>query len=422
MRRVVIILATLCLLISAAIRAQVEAPASASATGWTAPIALGSASAGIADVALAVSEAGDVHVIWEDGGRLLHAHGAPTVSPAAAEVAQGTSPALVGVQGSAAHLAFAARYGDQADIYEADWDGSAWSLPVSLLSTAEDSFAPAADRWDTLLAVAWAERGAAYDEVYLATRSSPGPWLGGAVPGASGSAADVCLDGQGIHLLFQQIDPGTLKQQLWYTVRIGMDWSLPVSVSNAPAFNASAGRLACSAGSAQAVWQQETAAGYRIYYAAGSSAGWGSATQVSGAADAFSPDLAQGADGSLHLAWAQADAVAYRRWASGAWGATETVSVSGLIVDVAVGAAPNGTVHLAWAELGSDGLVRVKYAWRAAASPTPSPTATRTATSTPTATRTPTATPTRTATATPTATRPPAAKRIFLPVVFRGPR
>jgi len=416
MRRIVVTLTILCSLITAAVGARGGTPAPASASGWATPIVLGSASAGIVDVALSVSEAGVAHVVWDDDGRLLHAHGAPTVNPAAGEVAEGASPALVGGQGGAAHLAFAARYDDQADIYEADWDGSAWSLPVSLLSSAGDSFAPAADRWDTLLAVAWTERGAAYDEVYLATRSSPGPWLGSAVPGISGSAADVCLDGQGIHLLFQQIDPGTLRQQLGYTVRIGMDWSLPVSVSNTPAFNASAGRLACSAGNAHAVWQQETATGYRIYYAAGSSAGWGSAMPVSGATDAFSPDLAQSADGSLHVAWAQTGAVAYRRWVAGTWGATETVPVPGLIVDVAVGVAPNGTVHLAWAELGGDGLVRVMYAWRPADTPTPTATPTRTAT------RTPTATATRTLSATPTATRPPVVKRLFLPVVFRGPR
>lgn len=413
MRRVVMTLAILFLAITAAVGAQVRAPAPTSASGWSAPILLGAASAGIADVALAVSEAGVVHVVWEDDGRLLHAHGAPTVNPAAGEAAEGTNPALVGGQGSTAHLAFAAGFGGPMDIYEADWDGSAWSLPTSLLSTEGDSFAPAADRWDTLLAVIWTERGAAFDEVYLATRSSPGPWLGGAVPGVAGSAADGCLDGQGIHVLFQQMDPGTRKQQLWYTVRVGMGWTLPVSVSNAAAFNASAGRLACSAGSAHAVWQQETATGSQIYHAVGSSAGWESPVAMSGPA-AFSPDLAQGADGSLHLAWAQKGAVAYRRWAGESWGAEETVPASGFLVDVAVGAAPNGTVHLAWAELGDDGLVRVMYAWRAAGTPTP------TATATPS--RTPTATATRTPSATPTATRPPIVRRIFLPVMFRAPR
>lgn len=406
MRHAVMILGILCLLITAAVRAQVGAPASA--VGWSTPISLGSASAGIADVSLAVSEAGVVHVVWEDDGRLLHAYGAPTVNPGAAEAALGISPALTGGQGSAAHLAFANRSGSQMDIYEADWDGSGWSLPVSLLSTSQDSLAPAADRWDTLLAVAWTERGAAYDEIYLATRSGAGPWFGGAVPGTSGNASDVCLDGQGIHLLFQQIDTGTLKQQLWYTVRAGLGWSLPVSVSNAPDVHAMAGRLACSEGTAHAVWQQETATGYSIYYAAGSSEGWGTAAQVSGSANAFSPDWVQGGDGSLHLAWVQVDAVAYRRWRAGTWGAIETVPASGWIMDVAVGAAPDGTVHLAWAELRDDSLVRVMYAWRAAVSPTPTPTATRT--------------PTATKTATPTATRPPAAKHIFLPVVFRGPR
>ncbi len=406
MHRILVAVSVLGLLVITAAQAQMGAPAPTSAGGWSTPIVLGSASPGIADVALAVSDTGVVHVVWEDGGRLLHAYGAPTVNPTAAEAAHGISPALTGGQGSAAHLAFAAEFGGQTDIYEADWDGSAWALPTGLLWTAGDSFAPAADRWDALLAVVWTERGTAYDEIYLATRSSPGPWGSGPVPGVSGSAADVCLDGQRVHLLFQQIDPGTWKQQMWYTAREGVSWSLPVSVSNAPAFNASAGRLACPAGSVHAVWQQETATGFRIYHAVGSSEGWGSAVAVSDAAVAFSPDLAQGADGSLHLAWAQQNAVAYRRWAAGIWGATETLPASGWIVDVALGAAPNGAVHLAWAELGSDGLVRVRYAWRAADTPTPTPTATRTPT------RTPTATPTRL----------PIVRRLFLPVVFRAPR
>ncbi|GAB4506324.1 MAG: hypothetical protein Kow00123_04620 [Anaerolineales bacterium] len=393
MRRSIVAVCILCLLVTAAARAQVGAPAPASATGWAAPIVLGSASGGIIDVALSVSESGEVHVVWEDGRRLFHAHGSPTVNPAAGEVAEGESPALVGGQGSAAHLAFAAELGGQADIYEADWAGGVWSLPVSLLSTVEGSLTPAADRLGTLLAVVWTEHSTAYDEVFLATRNGAEPWTGGAVPGVSGSAPDVCLNAQGVHVLFQQVDLLTRKTQLWYTARVGVDWSLPVSVSNAPAFSASAGRLACSAGSAHAVWQQETATGYQIYYAAGSSAGWGTAMPISDATDAFWPDMATGADGSLHVAWAQTSAVAYRRWVAGNWGATETLPVSGKVLDVAMGVSPSGVVHLAWAELGDDGLVQVMYAWRAADTPTP------------------TATPTRTAT-----------RRVFLPVVFRGPR
>ncbi|MDH7489390.1 MAG: hypothetical protein QHH80_07755 [Anaerolineae bacterium] len=432
MRRSVIAVCILCLLVSAAARAQVGAPADAAATGWSTPIPLGSASDGITDIALSVSEAGEVHVVWEDGGRLFHAHGAPTVNPAASEVAQGESPALVGGQGNAAHLAFAAEFGGQTDIYEADWNGSAWSLPVGLLPTAGDSLVPAADRLGTLLAVVWTERGAAYDEVFLATRNGAEPWTGGAVPRVSGSASDVCLNSQGVHVLFQQMDPLTRKTQLWYTAREGVDWSLPVSVSNAPDFHASAGRLACSAGGMHAVWQQQTATGYRIYYAAGSSVGWGTAVAVSGSADAFSPDLVPGADGSLHVAWAQQGAVAYRRWAAGNWGTTETLPAAGMVLDVAVGVSASGMVHLAWAELGTDDLVRVMYAWRGGDTPTPTATPTRTATRTPTATATPTrtptatpsatATPTRTPSATPTATRLPVVKRVFLPVVFRGLR
>jgi carbohydrate-binding DOMON domain-containing protein len=153
---------------------------------------------------------------------------------------------------------------------------------------------------------------------------------------------------------------------------------------------------------------------------------------VSGSADAFSPDLVPGADGSLHVAWAQQGAVAYRRWAAGNWGTTETLPAAGMVLDVAVGVSASGMVHLAWAELGTDDLVRVMYAWRGGDTPTPTATPTRTATRTPTATATPTrtptatpsatATPTRTPSATPTATRLPVVKRVFLPVVFRGLR
>jgi hypothetical protein len=438
MRRVVLIVAAISLVVAAAAHAQVGA-AQLQSAGWSVPVTLSSVSAGILDVSLAVSEAGTVHVVWEDGGRLFHAFGAPTASPPATEVADGEGPALAGGLGGNAHLTFAAQFGGQGDVYASDWMGSTWSLPVAILSTTGESFAPAIDRFDTQLAVAWAET-TEFGEIYLATLAGGGSWIGSAIPGVSGSAPDVCQDDQGIHVSFQSRDPITGKLGLWYTLRSGMDWSLPVSVSNAPDWNSSAGRLICLSGQVHAVWQQETASGYQIQYAAGSASGWGAPISLSGSGNAFSPDLTAAGDGSLHAAWAQGNSVGYRRWAGG-WGTIEPIPAEGDVLDVAVGTAPNGTVHLAWVELGSEGTARVMYAWRSAGTATTTPTATPsltatrtntpthiatvTPTRTPTATVTPTRTTTATRTSTPTATAtttrtPTAARQRYLPFVVRG--
>jgi hypothetical protein len=427
MRRAVLISAVLGLLVAVAVHAQPGA-IQPQLTGWSVPVPLSAASVGIVDVSLAVSEAGTVHVVWEDGGRLFHAHGAPIVSSPASEIAYGESPALTGGAGSAAHLAFAALSGSQNDVYVSVWAGSAWSLPVGVLPTEGNASAPAIDRFGAQLAVVWAE-ATDLNEVYLATQSDGGSWAGGTVPGVSGGAPDICLDATGVHVLFQDRDPITGKTDLWYARRNGVGWSLPVSVSNSPDWNSYAGRLACLSGQAHAAWQQETVSGYRVQHATGSDLGWGAGAAVSPSGDAFSPDLAAGGDGSLHLAWAQTNLVGYRRWLGGNWGTIETLGVSGYLLDVALGAAPDGSIHLAWVELGAGGTARVMYSWRAAADPTPTATPTRTPTatktSTPTATRTATAslTPTATRTATATATAAPSVvRRMYLPVVFRGER
>ena len=436
MRRAVLVFTVLSLLAAASVQAGPNT-VQLQSLGWSAPVPLSAVSAGIVDVSLAVSEGGTVHVIWDDGGRLFHAFGAPVAGSPASEIAYGESPALTGGQGSAAHLAFGAPAGSRNDVYASDWTGSAWSLPVGVLPTEGESSAPAIDRLGDQLAIAWAE-ATDLGDIYLATREGGGSWVGGAALGAAGGAPDVCLDAAGVHVLFQDRDPLTGKTDLWYALRNGRGWSLPVSVSNSPDWNSYAGRLACLAGQVHAIWQQATVSGYQIQHATGSGSGWGAATAVSAMGDAFSPDLA--ASGStLHLAWAQTGVVAYRRWSGGNWGTVETMGVSGYALDVAVGAAPDGTVHLAWVELGAGGTARVMYAWRAAAEPTSTPTRTSTATitRTPTATSTwtatatqtrtltaspsATATPTRALTASPTATRTPAVmRRIYLPVVLRG--
>jgi len=402
MRRPILIAALLSLLAAAAVHAEPH-PAQLQSANWSAPVPLSAASTEIGDLSLAVSEGGTVHVVWEDGGHLFHAFGAPAVSPLPSDIAYGESPALAGGTGSAAHLAFVAMSGNQMDVYASDWTGSAWSLPVGLLPTDGDSLAPAIARSGSQLAVTWAETADIAD-IYVATRTDAGGWIAAAVSGAVGNAPDVCLDSRGIHVLFQDRDPITEKMDLWYAFRNEVGWSLPVSVSNSPDWDSHAGRLACLSGQTHGTWQEATASGYQIQHATGSDLGWGTASVVSPSGDAFSPDLAV-SDDALHQAWAQSSVVAYRPWSGGVWGTTETLSVSGYVLDVAIGAAPDGGIHMAWVELSANGTARVMYSWRSSGSQTSTPT--RTATST--QTRTPTATFTRTATPTPTRTPMPTA-------------
>lgn len=402
MRRSLLTLTLLAILISATTLAE---PAVVQSAGWSVPVQLSAASAGIVDVSLAVSEGGMVHVVWEDEGRLFHAFGTPTIVSPAAETAYGESPDMAGGQGTTVHLTFAARSGSQLDVYESDWSSNSWSLPAGIMPTTDDSFAPAIARLGSELAVVWAE-ATDLGDLYLSTRTEGAAWVAAAISGASGSAPDICLDTRGIHVLLQDRDPVTGKADLWYTMQTGVNWSLPMSVSNSPDWNSSAGRLVCLAGQTHAIWQEATTSGYQIQYATGTSLGWGAATVISPPGDAFSPDMtASGAD--LHAAWAQTGAVAYRPWSGGVWGDIETLNVAGYVLDTAVGVSPDGTVHLAWVELDSGGTTKVLYSWRAEGDPTPAPTAT----STHTASRTsaPTATPTATRTHTATATRTPTA-------------
>jgi len=456
MRRWIAAFAALSVFLALAITTH-SASSQPQSAGWAAPVPLSGISAEILDVSLAVSADGTVHVVWDDGGQLFHAYGAPLVSSTPAAVEYGESPALAGGTGSAAHLAF--QYGDPSDVYASDWNGM-WPLPTPISETAEDSRAPAIDWYGSRGAIAWTETTAGFQEVYLARSEGGGPWMSGEVPGATGEAPDVCHDSGGIHLAFQADDAETAKQDIWYISQDGLTWSPAASISKTPNSNSVSARLVCLAGLVHAAWQEQTASGYRIYYASGSASGWSAPQNVSGTDASFSPDLAAGADGSLHLTWAGFDTVGYRRWLGGAWGTVETLGpFAGDVIDVAIGAAPDGTVHLAWVEMANTGLSRVMYSWRGAAvtTPTPTPTATRTntptqtatptstatpspmatrtpsatpiqtatATNTPTRTATATATPTRTATLTPTrtptATRTPAiARQRFLPAVFCG--
>jgi hypothetical protein len=289
MRCAVLISTVLGLLAATAVHAE-PGGVQVQSAGWSVPVQLSAASTGIVDVSLAVSEGGTVHVIWEDGGHLFHSFGAPTVSSLPSDIAYGESPALTGGEGSAAHLAFVTLSGGQWDVYESDWTGDAWSLPVGVLPTDSDSFAPAIDRFGTQLAVVWAEI-ADLSDIYMATRAESGMWVAAAVSGATGSAPDICLDSRGVHVLFQDRDPVTGKMDLWYTLRGGVGWSLPVSISNSPDWNSHVGRLVCMSGQAHAIWQEATASGYQIQHATGSDLSWGTAVAVSPSGDAFSPCL-----------------------------------------------------------------------------------------------------------------------------------
>ncbi len=351
------------------------------ADGWAAPIALSSESEWIGGVSVAVSADGTVHVVWEDGGQILHACGSPIVNSTPAAVAYGESPSLAGGAGSAAHLAFIALAGEQYDVYVSHWNGIGWSLPSSIMPTGGDSFAPSVDWNGTAGAVAWTEQVAeGSTEIYLARSEDGGPWLGGAVPNAGGDAPHVCLDAGGVHLSFQARDLLTDKLDIWYAYHDGTGWSVPTAVSGTPDADSSGGTLACWGGQPHAAWQQEVDGGYSIYFATRNVSGWSVPEPVSSGGDGFSPDLAADASGGMHLAWAESNAVGYRPWAGDAWGAEAPIGPrAGEILDVALGAAPDGTVHLAWVEMQGDGTTQVFYSWRAAPvgpSPTPSPTPT----------------------------------------------
>lgn len=360
--------------------ASARAPLAASeAAGWAPAKPISAEAFLIGSVALAVSGNGTVHAVWEDGGQLLHAYGSPAVASSPAQFAYGESPALVGGSASAVHLAFTQEFGDVYNVYAADWNGSAWSLPTSPLSTPADSSAPSIARYGARTAIAWSDDTPDAPTVYLATRDGSAPWTAGPVDYAVGELPDICADASGTHLLFQSRDLLTDIPDVFYTRWSGISWTLPVSVSDTADVDAATlGRLGCLGSERLAAWQQQSRSAYRIYGATGSASGWSEPQVLSGSEQSFSPAIATAPDSAAHLAWAEPEAVGYRQRTGGVWQAIERLNrAPNSVVNVAVAVAPNGNVHLAWVEITEEGTSRVMYTWKQGTVPvTPTPTAT----------------------------------------------
>jgi hypothetical protein len=402
---------------------------------WTAPVNLSQSDLFTEEVCVAVDGQGRAHVVYGEGGQLLHRYGSPGSWSPATTVAAGFAPALAADEGGQVHLAFVNHFADVDDVFYLSWqEGTGWQLPVNVSEGLERSSSPSLDvAPDGSITVAWGSHSGDLDLVYVAESSDGVLWSSGPVPHAFGARPKVAIvDGDLLVAWQGPYDVPGSAMEVFVSRRSNQQWSLPLDVSASPDVDSVFCSLTHAAGRAYLAWQEDGTAGPAANVSMEDGGDWSLPQKQSGDASAHAPAIAVDGD-SGHLAWTTDTTVQHRSWAlsTGAWQAVTDVAV-GQAGARDVGIALDGLPLLAWlAEAGTNND-DVFYSTRVSgATPTPteilqstpSQTVTQTATATPSLaatvvpSRTPTSTVAPSRTPTSTATHP-AMQCLFLPIVF----
>jgi hypothetical protein len=380
---------------------------------WTAPVNLSSSTTYTEDAAAAVDSVGRVHVVWSEGGQILHRYSAGGGWTGAVTVAAGWCPALVADAAGQLHIVFVNRFADIDEVYYKSWKAeTGWQLPVNVSEGVGPASSPnLVIDGDGGLAVVWSSASGDADLIYVATSADGALWSSWPVPNAWGTRPVVAViaDGQLAVAWQGPYDVTGSPLEVFFSEQSNALWTLPQDVSMSPESDSMIPSLAVGGGQLHLAWQEETNSGQAVYHSVRIGSDWSSPQKRSAADEAFAPVLAAKA-GAVHMVWTTGGRVQYvaRSDESGTWGSVEDVAVgqSGARdVSLAVGSGP----HVVWlAEASPDNDDAFHSAREAGPSPTSTVTASATpsatATTTPTWTYTPTATRTTTATATATST------------------
>ena len=341
------------------IRVLAQAAASPTPTPPPAPpVRLSDAGASARGPAIAVSPAGAVHVVWEQGEELYHAYRQGDGWTEPVRVASGESPALAAAGDGSLHLAFVNEFGGNFEIYHVRWNGTSWSLPhnVSRTTSGVSSLPDIAVASDGSVHIVWTDTSPGYAVIYHA-RGYPGPFDTLPVPNARGSAPALALtsdpSGQvAVHVVWQDRDTPDAPLEVYYTVREQGLWALAQNISASPAADSRSPDLAVEGAELRLVWQEDNTS-RTVCTVRGRSGWWPLAVRVSPVTEAaYLP--AVDSDGSItHVAWDTGRAIKLAQtWSWSSTWPQPQVLVDGVdeATDVAVAAGPGRQAHLAWAQ------------------------------------------------------------------------
>lgn len=348
---------------------QREAPdagAAPDALSWSAPHNVsGSPDVDSEMPALAVTDSGVAHLVWEEADGLYHSYraaGSWSVPSPIPYTGSSEQPALeVGPDGKV-HLVYV---GDvdilYTDVFYVGWDGATWSFPKNVSQTGESGeFSQISDSPNLAVAsdgsihVVAVEQTASGKQLYYARSNDGGAWpVYAPVSSAYGGGPSIDVaDKDAVHIAYRH----DTEDDIYVLDGTISDWSLPENVSKTPGSFSTAPDVALGrGGTADIVWQERIGDVDQVRYSRGDD--WTSVlTLSSSVAGAYLPSLTIDTFGYRHVAWDdEALPFAVRHtWTSdpGTWSDPEPIYAGSLqLEDVALYAARDGAIHAAWAEM-----------------------------------------------------------------------
>jgi len=308
--------------------------------------------------ALAVAGNGVVHLVWEEGDEVYHAHrtagvwSTPTQIPGTGSADQ---PAVAAGDGDQLHVVYA----DYSDIYRVSWDGSTWGLPHNVSqhdvgSSHSPDLAVAEDGTLHIVAVEATSQQLYYADVATASYSPiPNAFFGGP------PSIDVAgVTTKTIHIAYRN----TIDSNIYTVRRKDGAWDLPGGVTNSPEQFSTAPELALDASrEAHIVWRETISDTDQVQYAHGPT--WSPIRTLSNSpAGTTLPALTVDGLGVLHAGWGDGASPTFtllHTWASSPddWVPPAVAHAVGIpIEDVALFGTSDGVVHGTWLE-GSPGDV-----------------------------------------------------------------
>ena len=310
----------------------------------------------------------DVHVVWEENGRILHRLYREGVWSAQRSVATGEQPALVVDEDGAAHLIFVNEFGGNYEIYYCRWNGTAWSLPRNVSNTSGVSSAPgvALGRSGALHAV-WADNTPGFGVIYHAHWNGT-YWINGPIPNATGGAPSIAVDAEGaVHVAWQDRDDAASPYDIYHCQRSEAGWTLPENLSDSSEEPSLSPSIAADGRrTLHVTWQERANGGYVIQYARGNTGAWSAPERLSdGESEAYLPCIAVGRGNPVYLGWQESSRLLYRQKAErdALWSSTAVVvNDAAGVSDLQLASDNGGHLHAVWTQRVSPGNWDVFYA------------------------------------------------------------
>jgi hypothetical protein len=290
---------------------------------------------------------GITHAVWVEGDSIMHSYNTGLAWSTPVTVTAGHEPSLVVDHNGVPQLAFTDLSGSTYRVYHIRFISPTWEFfPRQVSSGSNNAAAPdIAVAPDNSLLLVWSEALTTTRQIEIATSSVGGAaWPSfGPISNAHGSAPKVAVDSDGVtHVVWQ--DDTAAPFRINHIQGSPVAWSVAAIVSSQTA-SAYAPDLTTIGSEAHIVWEQSSAIQYRY----GSNINFSTPVAISSGSGS-DPSIAATSSGALIAAWDSGTAITARLGGWGGWGNEQLLGSNGAGVDhVALTPGPRGSVYAVFA-------------------------------------------------------------------------